>query len=64
LVERWHPLARFGWWMFMLPLAVFAWSSWRLRGFPRALGYVAAGFVLLLGAAALSATAGRVTTTV
>jgi hypothetical protein len=52
---RWTPLARCGWWMFLLPLAIFAWSSCRLRGFPRAVGYVVAGVVLLFGAAAVSA---------
>jgi hypothetical protein len=52
---RWHPFARFVWWMFLLPLAIFAWSSWRLRGVPRAAGYVGAGLVLLFGVAVFSA---------
>lgn len=52
---RWHGAARLGWWLFLLPLAIFAWSSWRLRGVARGAGYVAAGFVLLVGVAAFSA---------
>jgi hypothetical protein len=52
---RWRRAARVGWWLFLLPLAIFAWSSWRLRGVARAGGYVVAGFVLLFGVAAFSA---------
>jgi hypothetical protein len=52
---RWPRPARIGWWLFLLPLAIFAWSSWRLRGVARAGGYVVAGFVLLVGVAAFSA---------
>jgi hypothetical protein len=52
---RWHPVARVAWWLFLLPLAIFAWSSWRLRGLPRAFGYVVAGFVLLFGVGLVSA---------
>lgn len=45
----WHPFARVVWWLALLPVAIFAWSSWRLRGGPRVIGYLVAGFVLLVG---------------
>ncbi|MFC5062669.1 DUF3761 domain-containing protein [Actinomycetospora atypica] len=46
---HWHPVVRVLWWMFLLPVAIFAWSSWRLRGAARGIGYAAAGVVLLFG---------------
>jgi uncharacterized protein DUF3761 len=47
--RRWPPFGRVLWWALLLPLAIFAWSSWRLRGVLRVGGYLAAGWVLLFG---------------
>jgi hypothetical protein len=55
--RRWPGLGRFLWWAFLLPVAIFAWSSWRLRGVVRLGGYVVAGWVLLFGVVLVAASA-------
>jgi hypothetical protein len=47
----WRPWVRVAWWLCLLPLAIFCWSSARLRGVARHLGYTLAAFVLLVGTA-------------
>lgn len=55
--RRWPGFGRFLWWAFLLPLAIFAWSSWRLRGALRIGGYIVAGWVLLFGVVLVAASA-------
>jgi hypothetical protein len=52
--RQWSTFGRFLWWAFLLPLAIFAWSSWRLRGVLRFGGYAVAGWVLIFGIAVLA----------
>jgi Protein of unknown function (DUF3761) len=62
--RRWPSFGRFLWWAFLLPLAIFAWSSWRLRGVLRFGGYIAAGWVLMFGLAIVAAATTPPTVTV